>query len=74
MIHIKRFYHSLMRKEKLNTTVQYPKVLDMRKYAPHSSKIQLLINLGHASVKKAIYNLYGVSHHSGSLSGGHYIW
>jgi ubiquitin C-terminal hydrolase len=41
-IHLKRFYHSAMRKEKLNTTVQYPaSQLDMRKYAPlsgHASK------------------------------------
>lgn len=39
VIHLKRFYHSAMRREKLNTTVAFPqKALDMRKYAPHSSK------------------------------------
>ena len=39
VIHLKRFYHSAMRREKLNTTVQFPESqLDMRKYAPHSSK------------------------------------
>jgi ubiquitin C-terminal hydrolase len=39
VIHLKRFYHSAMRKEKLNTTVTFPETqLDMRKYAPHSSK------------------------------------
>jgi len=27
----------------------------------------------HPSVDKATYKLYGVSHHSGSLSGGHYV-
>ena len=38
-IHLKRFYHSAMRKEKLNTTVQFPDTkLDMSRYAPHSSK------------------------------------
>jgi len=65
VIHLKRFYHSVMRREKLNTTVQFPVTgLDMRKYAPHSD---------HSSKAKAIYNLYGISHHSGSLSGGHYV-
>lgn len=38
VIHLKRFYHSAMRREKLNTTVAFPqKSLDMRKYAPHSN-------------------------------------
>ena len=55
MIHLKRFYHSAMRREKLNTTVQFPEQLDIRKYAPHSS---------HQSKSKAIYNLYGITHHS----------
>ena len=36
----------------------------MAKYAPHSN---------HASKKEANYRLYGISHHSGSLNGGHYI-
>ena len=40
VIHLKRFYHSMMRKEKLNTSVAFPeKGLDMRKYAPHSCKL-----------------------------------
>lgn len=39
VVHLKRFYHSMMRKEKLNTLVEFPeKGLDMRKFAPHSSK------------------------------------
>ena len=77
VIHLKRFYHSAMRREKLNTMVTFPeKGLDMRKYAPHSSKLILfwLFVLEHVSRSKAIYDLYGVSHHSGSLYGGHYIW
>jgi len=36
----------------------------MRKYAKHSD---------HSSKQRALYDLYGVSHHSGSLSGGHYV-
>ena len=37
-IHLKRFYHSAMRREKISTTVKFPEVLDVSKYAPHSSK------------------------------------
>jgi ubiquitin C-terminal hydrolase len=39
VIHLKRFYNSAMRREKLNTTVNIPSCLDMSPYAPHSSKI-----------------------------------
>lgn len=47
VIHLKRFYHSAMRREKLNTTVQFPETqLDMRKYAPHSSKLPQNISQG----------------------------
>ena len=42
LIHLKRFYHSAIRKEKINTTVKFPENLDMRKYAPHSSKFDQL--------------------------------
>ena len=38
VIHLKRFYNSTMRREKLSTTVNIPTSLDMRAYAPHSSK------------------------------------
>mmetsp|Transcript_25949 Transcript_25949/g.19553 ORF Transcript_25949/g.19553 Transcript_25949/m.19553 type:complete len:100 (+) Transcript_25949:689-988(+) len=53
-----------MRREKLNTPVEIPLRLDMRPYAPHSN---------HQSTKSAEYSLFGISHHSGSLYGGHYI-
>ena len=39
VIHLKRFYNSYMRREKLNTTVQIPKSIDMSAYAPYSSKL-----------------------------------
>jgi len=65
VIHLKRFYNSTMRREKLSTTVNIPTTLDMRQYAPYSN---------HASKQKAgSYKLYGMSHHSGTLNGGHYI-
>jgi ubiquitin C-terminal hydrolase len=53
-----------MRREKLNTTVDFPMKLDMSDYAPHSS---------HESKGQAKYKLFGITHHSGSLHGGHYI-
>jgi ubiquitin C-terminal hydrolase len=37
VIHLKRFYNSAMRREKLNTTVNIPSTLDMTPFAPHSS-------------------------------------
>jgi ubiquitin carboxyl-terminal hydrolase 2/21 len=74
VIHMKRFYNSYMRREKLNTTVAIPQSIDMSPYAPHSCKL-LFYNLciEHESKRKAKYNLYGISHHSGTLYGGHYI-
>jgi len=63
-IHLKRFYHSSMRREKISSAVQIPENLSMGSFAPNSK---------HESVKQANYKLYGVSHHSGSLYGGHYI-
>lgn len=40
VIHLKRFYHSMMRREKLNTTVTFPTTsLKMERYGPHSSKL-----------------------------------
>jgi ubiquitin C-terminal hydrolase len=39
VIHLKRFYNSTMRREKLSTTVNLPDKLDMRPYkTPGSSK------------------------------------
>lgn len=65
VIHLKRFYNSTMRREKLSTSVRIPKVLDMTPYAPYSN---------HSSKNQAKnYKLYGISHHSGTLYSGHYI-
>ena len=38
VIHLKRFYNSTMRREKLSTTIKIPTILDMTAYAPFSSK------------------------------------
>lgn len=37
-LHMKRFYNSSIRREKINTTVNISEFLDMKKYAPYSSK------------------------------------
>lgn len=54
-----------MRREKLSTSIEVPQTLDVRefgKWSNHPSKL-----------KAANYKLYGISHHSGTLYGGHYI-
>lgn len=38
VIHLKRFYNSYMRREKLSTSVRIPQTLDMSEFAPNSSK------------------------------------
>lgn len=38
VIHLKRFYNSSMRREKLSTTIKIPPILDMTPYGPYSSK------------------------------------
>lgn len=65
VIHLKRFYNSSMRREKLSTTIKIPPILDMRPYGPLSNHP--------SSVGAGSYKLYGISHHSGTLYGGHYI-
>ena len=66
-----------MRKEKISSTVQFPEKLDLKKWAPHSSKFKLkyanVLFIDHSSKQNAVYNLYGISHHSGSLYSGHYV-
>ena len=62
---MKRFHYSTWRKEKLTTKIEFPvNGLDLSSFAGVSK---------HESVKKGIYNLYGICHHMGSLSGGHYV-
>jgi ubiquitin C-terminal hydrolase len=41
VMHLKRFYNSAMRREKLNTTVEIPLTYDFSHLAPNSSKICL---------------------------------
>ena len=67
VIHLKRFYNSTMRREKLNTTVNIPKEINMSEYGPYSSIILFFTLLDHSLKSKAKYNLIGIAHHSGSL-------
>ena len=45
VVHLKRFYNSTMRREKLGTTVNIPENLDVRQFAtPGSSKYPLFVD------------------------------
>eukprot|EP00057_Strongylocentrotus_purpuratus_P031513 XP_784858.2 PREDICTED: ubiquitin carboxyl-terminal hydrolase 8 [Strongylocentrotus purpuratus] len=59
LIHLKRFYYEGMWRQKLQTNVDFPNDLTMDRYV-----------IGPA--QRNIYQLYGVSNHSGTLDGGHY--
>ena len=39
VVHLKRFYNSMMRREKLNTSVKIPLTYDFSAFAPHSGKL-----------------------------------
>jgi ubiquitin C-terminal hydrolase len=55
VLHLKRFYNSYMRREKLNTTVQIPEKIDLSDYAPNSSKFFHSHTLEHESKRVAKY-------------------
>ena len=64
VVHLKRFYHSFTSREKISTSIKIPpESLEMAHFAPHS---------GHNTLGNSRYKLYGISHHMGGLSGGHY--
>ena len=66
VIHLKRFEKTRHSSGKLTSSISIPPTLDMRPYSTPESQ--------HSSLKKAKkYKLYGISHHSGSLNGGHYV-
>ena len=66
IIHLKRFSHnrnSMFGSRKLNDYIEFPvEGLDMTNYIVQSR----------GSNKKIMYDLYAISNHFGSLSGGHY--
>lgn len=61
VVHLKRF----SRRQKISTTINIPHKLNMTPYAPYS-------NHQDKDLAKR-YRLYGMSKHSGSLNGGHYV-
>lgn len=64
VIHLKRFHYSSWRRDKLNTSVKFPvEDLDLSKYSENDN----------ADTSEHTYHLYGISHHSGYMSGGHYV-
>ena len=65
VIHLKRFYNTKFRREKLTNSIEIPMNLDMTEYGQASNH--------RSKASAASYNLYGISHHSGTLNGGHYI-
>lgn len=65
VLHIKRFTYSTYRRTKLNTSVHFPTCgLDVSDCIDAASP--------HISRSDCVYDLTGVSLHSGSLGGGHY--
>lgn len=63
IIQFRRFRETSYGSQKVDTPIEYPDVLDMSKYISGDRKLQK---------DELIYDLYAVSAHSGSLSGGHY--
>mmetsp|Transcript_19568 Transcript_19568/g.22769 ORF Transcript_19568/g.22769 Transcript_19568/m.22769 type:complete len:89 (-) Transcript_19568:289-555(-) len=64
VIHLKRFQYSSWRRDKLNTVVKFPvNDLDLSRY----TEVEI------DDTSKVKYHLYGISHHSGYMSGGHYF-
>jgi ubiquitin carboxyl-terminal hydrolase 4/11/15 len=61
VVQLKRFVTARYQTKKLNTTIAYPDQLDMAPFVA-----------GPQRNAPALYRLYAVSEHSGSLGGGHY--
>ena len=60
VIHLLRFEYSSYSKKKISTSVSFPVTgLDLSEYI--------------ATSQSASYNLFGISHHSGYMGGGHYV-
>eukprot|EP00347_Sterkiella_histriomuscorum_P015390 403357200 len=64
VLHLKRFQYNMSWKQKLNTKIDIPKIIDMSPFAPYSNEAY--------SSRKNVYSIFGICHHFGSLSSGHY--
>ncbi|XP_078504338.1 ubiquitin carboxyl-terminal hydrolase 45 isoform X2 [Lissotriton helveticus] len=65
ILHLKRFHQAGLGLRKVNRHVDFPLVLDLAPFCSASCK-----NVSEGA--RALYGLYGVVEHSGSLRGGHY--
>lgn len=61
MIHLERFESRGLRVSKLSNSVKIPLSLSFNSYESSDPSM------------KASFELYGISHHMGSLGGGHYV-
>lgn len=67
IVHIKRFRFSAISREKLGTDVSFPVLgLDLAAYGSDDRPVG-------GELCGTVYDLMGVSNHSGGLHGGHYI-
>eukprot|EP01041_Mallomonas_annulata_P006843 gene6843-13859_t len=78
VIHIKRFRYTSFFREKLSTDVTFPlSRFDLTPYLspdrPDNNTTNIKNGLSSSSITHPEYDLIGVSHHSGSMNGGHYI-
>ena len=65
VIHLKRFSNSSWRRQKIDTEVRFPlDRFNLRQYCGRSTD---------PSAQAPVYSLFGVSHHMGDLSSGHYV-
>ncbi|XP_048453465.1 ubiquitin carboxyl-terminal hydrolase 45 isoform X2 [Rhincodon typus] len=64
-LHLKRFHQTGLSLRKINRHVDFPLVLDLAPFCSSDCR-----NVGEEN--KALYSLYGVVEHSGSMRGGHY--
>jgi ubiquitin C-terminal hydrolase len=70
---LKRFHFSSWRRDKISSPVEFPITnLDLKKFSGNSSKA-IFNKVAHETAKNPLYNLFAISHHSGSLNGGHYV-
>jgi ubiquitin C-terminal hydrolase len=70
VLHIKRFSFSTFRRTKLSTSISFPTSgLDLSPFCSDSSPDLAAARAGRCSL---MYDLVGVSNHSGGLGGGHY--
>ncbi len=73
VVHLKRFL-KIRYNNKISLNVDYPiDSLDMSKYLSHSVDPTLAPPPPSANGSNCIYDLYGISLHSGSESSGHYV-